>query len=84
MRLTRSFREVLHEALQDPVEAEAYLELAVELYEEDGNTEAFLASLRSVAEAQGGLVRLAARTRGNFDQILPLLNHPQSHTHIIH
>ena len=51
----RKFKEVLHEDLKDPLEAKAYIEVALEDYEEDGNVEVFLMALRDVAEAQGGI-----------------------------
>ena len=45
----RKFKDVLHEDLKDPLEVKAYLEVALEDYEEDGNVEAFLMALRDVA-----------------------------------
>lgn len=50
------------EQLADPKDAELYLQLALDEYEEDGDTEAFLLSLSSVAKAQGGFTELARRT----------------------
>ncbi len=48
----RRFRDVLIEDLKNPEEAKAYLEVALEEYEQDRDTEAFLMALRHVAEAQ--------------------------------
>lgn len=50
------------EQLRDPDDARAYLQLALEEYEQDHDAEAFLLSLRSVAKAQGGIGELAKRT----------------------
>ena len=58
----RNFDDIVREELQDPQEAQAYLDVAIELYEEDGDTQAFLMALRDVVEAQGGLGKLAQRT----------------------
>ncbi len=55
----RSFDDFLREELKDPAEAKAYLEFIIKLYEQDGDTDAFLMALRSIAEAQGGLSHLA-------------------------
>lgn len=65
MRKLRKFKDVLHENLKDPLEAKAYLDVALETYEEDGETEAFLMALRDVAEAQGGITSLSQRTHLN-------------------
>jgi probable addiction module antidote protein len=45
----------------NPEEAEAYLEAALDAFEEDNNTQALLLALRTVAEAQGGIPELARR-----------------------
>ena len=42
-----------------------YLEAALADYTEDGDTEAFWTALRDVAEAQGGIGKLAERTKIN-------------------
>jgi len=65
MRNTINFDDALREDLKDPAEAKAYLEVALELYEEDNDTEMFLMALKDVAEAQGGLISLAERTHLN-------------------
>jgi probable addiction module antidote protein len=58
----RTFSEYNREQLTQPEDARLYLELALEAYEEDGDKEAFLMALRDVAEAHGGLSRLAKET----------------------
>ncbi len=62
LKNTTSFKENLLKALQDPEEAQAYLEAALEAYEADGNTDALLLAMRDVAEAQGGIGQLAKQT----------------------
>jgi probable addiction module antidote protein len=58
----RNYRDVLIEELRNnPEEAKSYLEVALDEYEEDGNSEAFLLALRTVAEAQGGIAVLAKK-----------------------
>ena len=73
-RQFRNFEDVVREDLKDPVEVETYLEVALELYEEDGDTEAFLLALQDVAEAQGGLDRLAKRTKLNGQNLSTLFS----------
>ncbi|MEM6427835.1 MAG: addiction module antidote protein [Deinococcota bacterium] len=58
----RKFRDVVIERFQqDPEEAHAYLQLALEDYEQDGDAQHLLLALRTVAEAQGGLPKLARK-----------------------
>ncbi len=83
MARTRDYQEALLEALKDPEEAKAYLEVALEEYEEDNDKEAFLLALRNVAEAQGGLSALARRTnlnRQNLYRALSPRGNPRLHT----
>lgn len=63
MKKYRNYEESLKERLADSVYAKAYLAVALEEYEEDGNIEAFLLAVRDVANAQGGLSELAAHTQ---------------------
>lgn len=70
----RKFREALIEDLKDPEDARAYLEVALEEYEQDRDTEAFLMALRHVAEAQGGIGKLAERTRLNREHLYRALS----------
>jgi probable addiction module antidote protein len=61
----RNFKDILIEELKDPAEARAHLLLALEEYEEDGDTQAFMHMLRYIAEAQGGIGNLATQTKLN-------------------
>lgn len=70
----RKFKDVLREDLKDPLEAKVYLEVALENYEEDKDVEAFLMALRDVAEAQGGITRLAKRTHLNRQNLYRALS----------
>lgn len=65
MNKSRPFDEYLIEKLTDPEYAKVYLETALETYEKDRDSDAFLLALRDVAEAQGGLGRLAEDTKLN-------------------
>jgi len=59
MERYRDFKNYHIEKLSDPEEARIYLTVALEEYEKDGDLEAFLLALRDVAEARGGLAKLA-------------------------
>ena len=62
------------EDLKNPKEAEAYLTVALEEYENDRDTESFLLALRNVADAQGGLTKLAERTHLNRQNLYRALS----------
>ena len=71
------------EFLKDPERARVYLEVALEEYEKDHDSEAFLLALRDVAEAQGGLGQLAKRAslnRGHVYQALSGEGNPRLDT----
>jgi probable addiction module antidote protein len=74
MRKFRTHEEYLIESLQDPLEAKAYLKVILEEYEKDNNSEIFLDSLRIVAQAQGGLSRLAKKTKLNRQNLYRALS----------
>lgn len=50
----RTHDEVVIEQLRNPDMAKAYLEIALEEYEQDGDLPFFLEALWNVVEAQGG------------------------------
>ena len=66
---TGSFHDVLIESLHNTKKASAYLQVALDEYQEDGDMEAFLMALRNVAEAQGGLGKLARKVRIRREQL---------------
>jgi probable addiction module antidote protein len=74
MRNYRDFKDYHIEKLRNPEEARLYLDIALEDYEEDGDTEAFLLALRDVAEAQGGLTELAEKAALNRPNLYKILS----------
>ena len=83
MSRSTSFESHHQDFLRDPERAHAYLSVALEEYEKDKNSEAFLLALRDVAKAQGGLGKLAERTdlnRGHVYQALSESGNPRLKT----
>ncbi len=70
----RQFRDYLKEKLTDPTEATSYLNTALEEYEKDHDTEAFLLALRTVAEVKGGIAQLAKKTNLNRQHLYRTLS----------
>lgn len=56
LKNSRPYEEGLYEDLQDPEEAQAYLEASLEAYEEDGDTAALLLALYTFAKCKVGLI----------------------------
>ena len=78
-----SFEEHHFDFLKDPERARAYLEVALEEYEQDRDSDVFLLALKDVAEAQGGLGELAKRAnlnRGNVYKTLSKEGNPRLDT----
>jgi probable addiction module antidote protein len=71
--MTRTFNEYFVEKLRDPEEAKAHLELAIEEYEKDGDVAAFMLMLRFIAEAHGGIAKLAERSHLNRQNLYKIL-----------
>lgn len=64
MRQYRKFRDLVIEDLKnDPEYAEAYLRVAFEEFEQEGNSEHLMVALRNVAEARGGVPELARKLK---------------------
>ena len=57
----RTWREYLIEKFVDREKAISYLQVALEEYQVDGDTAAFMLALQTVVEAQGGIHELANR-----------------------
>lgn len=70
MKRTLDYQEELIKALSDPLEAEAYLNAA--LYDE--NPAVFLAALRDVIEAHGGVGTMARKTDLNRENLYKILS----------
>ena len=73
LKHTTSYEENLIKHLQDPELAQAYLETAFESYQEDRDTDALLLAMRDVAEAQGGIGKLAKRTTISREHLYDIL-----------
>jgi probable addiction module antidote protein len=74
MRKFREFKDVLLEDLQNFESAKEYLSVALEEYEKDKDSEAFLLALRDVAEARGGLSKLAEKSHLNRQNLYKALS----------
>ena len=71
----RTLEEVMVENFRNnPKELEAYLAVALEEYEADHDTKAFLLSLRIAAEVTGGMTNLARRTHLNREHLYRALS----------
>ena len=70
-----SHHDYLIKSLEDPEEAAIYLQVALDEYQEDGNTEFFMKALRDVAEASGGVGPLAKKTHLNRQNLYNTLSH---------
>jgi probable addiction module antidote protein len=68
-KLTKSYRDSLLESLQDPEEAAAYLDAALE----DEDSRIFLLALRDVAEARG-ISSVAAEADLNRESLYRMLS----------
>lgn len=64
MRTYRKFQDVLIDDLRaDPKQAHAYLQVALEEFDQDGDTEHLMLALRNVTEARGGVPELARQVK---------------------
>lgn len=71
---TLDYQEELIKSLRDPEQAISYLKVALEEYEQDGDSEFFLLALRNIAEAQGGISALARKTHLNRQNLYRALS----------
>ena len=74
MRKLRTFHEFLMEELANREHAIGYLDVALEEYQEDGDTPFFLKGIKNVVEAQGGISELAKRTHMSPDALQKILS----------
>jgi probable addiction module antidote protein len=74
LKETGSFHDLLIESLSKPKKAAAYLQVALDEYQEDGDAEFFLKALRNIAEAQGGIGALAKKTKLNRQNLYNTLS----------
>ncbi|HBH46612.1 MAG TPA: putative addiction module antidote protein [Candidatus Jacksonbacteria bacterium] len=60
--------------MADSEYARVFLDVALEEFEKDGDVEAFLLALRDVAEARGGLTKLAKQANLNRQNLYKALS----------
>lgn len=70
----RTWREYLIEKFSDREKAMGYLQVALEEYQVDGDTAAFMLALQTVVEAQGGTHELANRIHTAPQIVLKMLS----------
>ncbi len=73
-RQFRKYEDSLKERLTDPEYARIFLDVALEEYEKDGDTKAFLLALRDVVAAQGGIAKIAEQTKLNRQNLYKALS----------
>jgi DNA-binding phage protein len=75
---TARFKDYLLKDLAQPEFAKGYLETALQDFDQDGNIELLLLSMKDIAEAQGGIESLIAWTNLSPQVLTYLLNseHP--------
>lgn len=71
---TTPFKDYLLKDLVEPEFAKGYLESALQDFDEDGNIEALLLSIKDIAEAEGGTERLVNWTEVDQQTLAYLLN----------
>jgi probable addiction module antidote protein len=79
----RNHDEVVLEQLLNPEMVKAYLDVALEEYEQDGDLGFFLEALRNVVEAHPGMTHLAEKTglnRQNLYRVLSQEGNPELRT----
>ncbi len=69
-----TLQKLITEKLEDKEQAEAYLEVALEDFEQTKNAKHLLQSLRNVVEARGGISELAKRTNMNRQSLYKALS----------
>ena len=66
MRKYRNYEESLKVRLADSAYAKAYLTVALEEYEADGNIEAFLLAVKDIANAQSSESQSCCHNNGKY------------------
>ena len=69
----RTFNEYMISELKDPKEAKLFLDLAMEEYEKDQDMAALMLTFRLIAEAQGGIAKLADKSHLNRQNLYKIL-----------
>lgn len=73
LKNTGDYKTNLFKRMQSPNFSRMYLETAFEEYQKDGNTKALLLAMRDVADAQGGIGKLAKKTSVNRQHLYDIL-----------
>jgi probable addiction module antidote protein len=73
-KMTGDYEEWLINSLRNKAEAAAYLQVALDEYQKDNDTEPLLLALRYVAEAQGGVSFLSRKTHLNRESLYKTLS----------
>ncbi len=73
-----SWNDYMNDTLKDNCEAIAYLELALQDYQEDGDTSALMHAIQRVAEANGGISQLAEKTQLNRQNLYKIFSNKTS------
>ncbi|MBA2653740.1 MAG: transcriptional regulator [Gammaproteobacteria bacterium] len=73
-QLTGSYDEWLINSLKNKKEAAVYLQVALDEYQKEGDTEALLLALRHVTLAQGGIAKLSQKTHLNRESLYRTLS----------
>src|SRR5574344_2335838 len=73
-----SWNEYINDSLKDPCEAIAYLELALEEYQTDGNTKSLMRAIQRVEEVKGGISKLAKETNLNRQNLYRIFSNQTS------
>lgn len=74
LKNTASYHDELIASLKNPKEADLYLRVSMDEYQEDGDTEILLVALRNIAEARGGMGQLAKRIHLNRQSLYHVLS----------
>lgn len=69
-----SFDDYMNAELKSLEHAFLYLDTAIEEYEQDGDARALLLAIKRVAEAQGGISKLAKETNLNRQNLYKIFN----------
>ena len=74
MKKFKTLHEFLMEELANREEAIGYLDVALEEYQQDGDTPFFLKGVQNVVDAQGGIPELAKQTHMSPDALKKILS----------
>lgn len=73
-RITGDYNDWLMKHLQDKEAACAHLQVALQEYQKDHDKEAFMFALKNVANAQGGISKLAKEASLNHEHLYRILS----------